>query len=81
MHQPPHRGEVLKEYIGNSAITATASGLGVNRATLSSILSGDAGVSVEMAYRLGDAFGSSPELWASMQLQYDLYKVGQGKQR
>jgi plasmid maintenance system antidote protein VapI len=26
-----------------------------------------------MAYRLGSAFGTSPELWAGMQLQYDLY--------
>ena len=29
-----------------------------------------------MAYRLGDAFGTSPELWAGMQLQHDLYQAG-----
>lgn len=81
MHQPPHPGEVLKKYIGKSAITVTAYRLGVNRTTLPRILSGDAGVSIEMAYRLGDAFGTNSELWAGMQLQYDLYRVGRGKQR
>jgi plasmid maintenance system antidote protein VapI len=29
-----------------------------------------------MAYRLGMAFGTSPELWAGMQLQYDLHQAG-----
>jgi plasmid maintenance system antidote protein VapI len=29
-----------------------------------------------MAYRLGDAFGTSPEMWAGMQMQYDLYQTG-----
>jgi plasmid maintenance system antidote protein VapI len=32
-----------------------------------------------MAYRLGDAFGTSPEMWAGMQLQYDLYQAGKLK--
>lgn len=46
----------------------------MTRATLSRIMSGaSSGVSVDMAYRLGDAFGTSPELWADMQLQYDLH--------
>jgi plasmid maintenance system antidote protein VapI len=29
-----------------------------------------------MAYRLGSALNTSPELWAGMQLQYDLYQAG-----
>ena len=33
----------------------------------------------DMAYRLGDAFGTSPDLWAGMQLQYDLYQAGKLK--
>lgn len=29
-------------------------------------------VSIEMAYRLSKAFGSTPETWLGMQLAYDL---------
>jgi plasmid maintenance system antidote protein VapI len=29
-----------------------------------------------MAYRLAAAFGTSPELWAGMQMQYDLFQAG-----
>jgi addiction module HigA family antidote len=79
MHNPPHPGEVLREYLGDITITAAALKLGVNRVTLSRVVTGSAGVSADMAYRLGDAFGTSPELWAGMQLQYDLYQASRIK--
>ena len=79
MHNPPHPGEVLREYLGDITVTEAALKLGVNRVTLSRLVSGSAGVSADMAYRLGDAFGTSPELWAGMQLQYDLYHAGKVK--
>ena len=73
MHNPPHPGEVLKEYLGDITVTQAALKMGVNRVTLSRIISGGAGISADMAYRLASAFGTSPELWAGMQLQYDLF--------
>ena len=76
MHNPPHPGEVLREYLGDITVTEAAVKLGVNRVTLSRLVTGSSGVSADMAYRLGDAFGTSPELWAGMQLQYDLYRAG-----
>ena len=76
MHNPPHPGEVLREYLGDITVTEAAAKLGVNRVTLSRVVAGSSGVSADMAYRLGDAFGTSPELWAGMQLQYDLYRAG-----
>lgn len=76
MKNPPHPGEVLREYLGETSITAAAVKLGVNRVTLSRILTGASGVSADMAYRLASAFGTSAELWAGMQLQYDLYQAG-----
>jgi addiction module HigA family antidote len=79
MHNPPHPGEVLREYLGTITVTEAAVRLGVNRVTLSRIASSAAGVSADMAYRLGDAFGTSPELWAGLQLQYDLYQAGKVK--
>lgn len=79
MHNPPHPGEVLKEYLGDVSITDAAKTLGVGRVTLSRVVTGASGVSPDMAYRLGAAFGTSPELWAGIQLQYDLYQAGKVK--
>lgn len=79
MHNPPHPGEVLREYLGDITVTDAAEKLGVNRVTLSRLVTGSAGVSPDMAYRLGAAFGTSPELWAGMQMQYDLYQAGRLK--
>ncbi len=73
MHNPPHPGEVLREYLGDLTVTEVARKLGVGRVTLQRIVNGAAGISPDMAYRLAAAFGTSPELWAGMQLQYDLY--------
>ncbi|HMN21489.1 MAG TPA: HigA family addiction module antitoxin [Ottowia sp.] len=72
MHNPPHPGEVLREYLGEMTVTDAARQLGVNRVTLTRILAGRAGISADMAFRLAAALGTSPELWAGMQMQYDL---------
>jgi addiction module HigA family antidote len=79
MHNPPHPGEVLREYLGDISVTEAAAKLGVNRVTLSRVVTGSSGVSADMAYRLGSAFGTSPEMWAGMQLQYDLYQASKLK--
>lgn len=79
MHNPPHPGEVLKEYLGELTVSDIAAHIGVSRITLQRILNGTSGISIDMAFRLGEAFGNSPELWAGMQLQYDLYQAGRIK--
>ena len=80
MHAPPHPGEVIRELclepLGLS-VTAAASGLGVSRKTLSTILNGRAGISAEMAIRLSKAFDTSPESWLNQQSQYDLWQAQQ----
>jgi antitoxin HigA-1 len=81
MHEPPHPGEVLKEYLGDKTVTETAVRLGVSRVTLSRIVSGASGVSIDMAFRLGQVFGTTPELWAGMQLQYDLHQADSRRRR
>ncbi|MGB9029001.1 MAG: HigA family addiction module antitoxin [Acidobacteriaceae bacterium] len=76
MHNPPHPGEVIRQYIGDMSVSAAADHLGVGRVTLSRVLNGKAAVSPEMAVRLARAFGtSSPEIWLGMQAQYDLWQV------
>ena len=79
MHNPPHPGEVLREYLGDITVTEAAARLGVSRVTLSRVISGSAGISADMAYRLGSAFGTSPEMWGGMQLQYDLHQASKIK--
>jgi len=76
MQNPPHPGEVIREFLGDMTVSAAAAHLGVGRVTLSRVLNGNAAVSPEMAVRLAAAFGtSSPEVWLRMQAKYDLWQV------
>jgi len=75
MHNPPHPGVVLRDYLEGRSITFLAKHLRVTRAALSRILNGSAGISPEMALRLSEALDTSPELWIGMQAQYDLWQA------
>jgi len=78
MFDPPHPGEVIRELCLEPlgiTITDAAKGLGVSRKTLSAIINGHAGITPEMAIRLGKAFDTSPESWLNQQIQYDLYEA------
>jgi addiction module HigA family antidote len=81
MHNPPHPGSVLKEYLGQLSVTDAARHLGVTRVTLSRLLNGVAGMSAEMALRLSEALGTTPELWLGMQTQYDLWQASRKRRR
>lgn len=81
MFKPPHPGEVLREYLGSKKVSAAARHLGVTRVALSRILNGNAGISADMALRLGEALGTSPEMWAGMQTQYDLWRASRKRRR
>jgi len=74
-HNPPHPGSVLREYLGPVSVTDAAKHLRVTRVALSRLLNGSAGISAEMALRLSDALGTTPELWTGMQAQYDLWRA------
>ncbi len=75
MSNPVHPGAIVREDclkpLGLS-VTEGARRLGVARQTLSNLVNENAAVSVEMAYRLSKAFGSTPETWLGMQLAFDL---------
>lgn len=80
MHNPPHPGLVIREYLGEMSVSAAAKHLGVGRVTLSRVLNGKAAVSPEMAVRLSRAFGTStPEVWLGMQAKYDLWQIEKRK--
>jgi len=75
MRNPSHPGEIIREmYLTplNLTVTQAAKDLGVTRKTLSDILNGHGGISSEMALRLSGAFGTTPEFWLQLQMNYDL---------
>ena len=80
MHNPPHPGLVLREYLGKTAVSSAAAHLRVTRVTLSRVLNGKAGISASMALRLAAALGTTPELWMNMQSQFDLWQAKKQKQ-
>ncbi len=78
MFNPPHPGEVLRDGVFDGTqitVTEAAGQLGVTRAALSRILNGRAGISPDMAVRLGKWLGHSPESWLRMQMDYDLWQA------
>lgn len=75
MKNPPHPGRIVRqECIEPLGLTVTqaACSLGVTRQTLNNLVNCRAGISPEMAIRLSKAFGSSPEVWLGIQMEYDL---------
>ncbi|RIK58289.1 MAG: addiction module antidote protein, HigA family [Chloroflexi bacterium] len=76
--KPTHPGLIVKhdclEPLGLS-VTEAAKVLGVTRPTVSRLINGHASVSPEMAVRLSKAFGSTPEFWLRLQLNYDLAQI------
>ena len=78
MKNPPHPGRIVRQEclapLGLT-VTAAARALGVTRQTLNNLVNGRAGVSPEMAIRLSKTFGSSPEVWLGVQMDYDLARA------
>ena len=78
MKNPPHPGRIVRqeciEPLGLT-ITEAAERLGVTRQTLDKLVNGKAGISPEMSIRLSKAFGSSPDMWLGLQMEYDLSKA------
>jgi addiction module HigA family antidote len=81
MHNPPHPGSVLREYLGELPVTAAAEHLRVSRVALSRVLNGRAGISADLALRLGDALGTSPDFWLSLQVKYELWQAAKGRRK
>jgi len=73
MHNPPHPGKVLREYLGQMEVAEAARRLCVTRTTLSRILNCRAGISAEMSLRLSAALGTHAAFWSGLQMDYDLW--------
>lgn len=78
MHNPAHPGEILRDlYLEPMGVTITqaADALRVSRKHVSAIVNGRSPVTPDMAMRLAGVFATEPELWVSLQTQYDLWAV------
>jgi addiction module HigA family antidote len=74
--EPSHPGEILRETIIPAlgmTIKDVAAHLGVSRAALSELVNEKRSVSLDMAQRLGAAFGNGARFWLALQMQYDLW--------
>lgn len=77
MKNPPHPGRGLKddlEELGLSVAQA-ARALGVTRAQVYRVVSGESAISPEMALRLEHVIGGTAEAWLRMQAAYDAAQV------
>ena len=76
MHNPPHPGAFIREiYLApyDLSVRSLAESLGVAPSTLNRVVSGQSGISPEMALRLAKSLGRPPESWLAMQYNHDLW--------
>lgn len=76
MHNPPHPGEFIREiYLEPFGISSrkVAKYLDVAPSTFIRLLKGESNISPEMALRLSEVLGRSPESWLAMQDNYLLW--------
>ena len=71
---PIHPGDYIREALEDSGLTqaALAKLLGVSAMRISHLVREERPVTAEMALRLGQAFGQSPQYWLNLQADYDL---------
>lgn len=71
---PIHPGEYIREALEELGMTqaALAKALGVSAMRISHLVRKERPVTAELALRLGQAFGQSPQYWLNLQTAYDL---------
>ncbi len=75
---PVHPGEILKTlfmYELGIGVKQMAHDLDVTPKTVSALVNGHQGISVEMALRLSKALGTTSDIWINLQKDYDLWKA------
>lgn len=74
-HNPPHPGELIyRTYIApfkNISDDMIAHRLGITHNTFTNLLNGKASISTEMAIKLSQVLGGTPESWLTLQDNYD----------
>ena len=79
---PMHPGELLREDVLPALarpVSEIAGLLGISRQALHAILTERAAITPLMALKLGKLCGNGPDLWMSLQVRYDLARLGEAK--
>ncbi|TEU23362.1 HigA family addiction module antitoxin [Alkanindiges illinoisensis] len=71
MFNPPHVGEVLREYIDQTPIEIVAKESGLSIARLSDVLAGNTAITPDDANGLAKALNTSSQFWLDLQAQYE----------
>ncbi|RMD84596.1 MAG: addiction module antidote protein, HigA family [Candidatus Dadabacteria bacterium] len=74
---PIHPGKVLQDELDELGITQTALALHIDvlPKTINEICRGKRGISAEMAMKLSQALGASPQFWLNLQNNWELSQV------
>ena len=74
MKNPPHPGLHVRSCMEEVSVSVSrlSQDLGVTRQQMHNILAGRSGINAPMAVRFERAFGSTAEMWLSLQAAYDL---------
>lgn len=75
MFNPPHPGEVLRDYLGDMSVTQSAYALKITRSRLSRILNGHTAITADIALRLSALLETRAELWMDMQSEYAIWQA------
>ena len=72
---PIHPGEVLRTVLDDAALNAhqTALSLRIPANRLTAILNGKRAITADTALRLARFFGTSAEMWMTLQARYELH--------
>jgi len=84
LHNPLHPGRVCwLSYLEEGALPLeeVAARLGLPESRLRAFLEGDSPVDAELALRLAEGFGTSPQFWLKLQQSHDLWQAEQGFDR
>lgn len=81
MYNPAHPGKLIQEYLNGLkeegtaiSLTQLAAHIGITRTTLSRIVNGHQALTADIALRLQEALGVSPELLLKMQVVRDIWE-------
>lgn len=80
--RPSHPGRILRRSLKALGMTQEefAEHIDVSRQTISAIIGERSGVTAEIAVKLGRAFDTSPQFWAAMQINHDIWNAEQSPQ-
>jgi addiction module HigA family antidote len=74
---PIHPGVFLHDELEAAGLSARkfAGHIGLPHNAITSIMNGERSITAQMALRLGQAFGTTPEYWLGLQNLYDLKRA------